>query len=243
MQLTEEEAQLFKRSSRVFVTELGRPISLQQKFHLAKAGDSKVPHTDARSLLYESDIHLDAVGEHPRYLKIRRLRGSNYAAKLESVRKLRMLLGMVRRGELQSLYEQALLQPGSDRAWKLVCALEGRLSTVALRMGLSHDALGARGALQHGALHVNGARPPMPYQEFVQPGDVVSAAPASVDWHKQYMTGQLGPRLMEMVARAWVRGPSRGAQAAGQAADRGRHVIVACVGPWYHKFIMRHTWL
>jgi hypothetical protein len=26
----------------------------------------KVPHQDARSMLYESDLHLDAVGEHPR---------------------------------------------------------------------------------------------------------------------------------------------------------------------------------
>lgn len=54
----------------MFVTELGRAISLQQKFNLAKAGDSKVPHTDARSMLYESDIHLDAVGEHPRCVSV-----------------------------------------------------------------------------------------------------------------------------------------------------------------------------
>lgn len=66
LQLSEEEAQLFKRSSRVFVTDLGRTISLKKKFELAKGKEAKVPHTEARSLLYESDLHLDAVGEHPR---------------------------------------------------------------------------------------------------------------------------------------------------------------------------------
>lgn len=190
----------------MFVTELGRAISLQQKFNLAKAGDSKVPHTDARSMLYESDIHLDAVGEHPRYLKIRRLRGSNYAAKLESVRKLRMLLGMVRRGELQSLYEQSVLQPGPDRTWKLVCAMEGRYGMTALRMGLAHDAMGARGFLKHGNLFVNGARPAMPYKEFIQPGDIMSVAPWSKEWHQQYMAGQMGPEVMESLARSWLGG-------------------------------------
>lgn len=119
-----------------------------------------------------------------RYLKIRRLRGSNYAAKLESVRKLRMLLGMVRRGELQSLYEQSVLQPGPDRTWKLVCAMEGRYGMTALRMGLAHDAMGARGFLKHGNLFVNGARPAMPYKEFIQPGEVM--------WHEGTVIWQKG---------------------------------------------------
>ena len=49
------------------------------------------------------------------YLKVRRLRAGNYAAKLQSLRKLRMLLGNVRRYRLQGLYELSLLQPGPDR--------------------------------------------------------------------------------------------------------------------------------
>lgn len=65
-QLSDEEAQLFRRNSRIFITEMGRGISLKSKFAMAKAGEGRVPHTDARSLLYESDFHLDAVGEHPR---------------------------------------------------------------------------------------------------------------------------------------------------------------------------------
>lgn len=70
LKLTEEEAMLFKRNSRVFVTDLGKSIPMTAKFELAKAMQDKVPHQDARSLLYESDLHLDAVGEHPRYVEI-----------------------------------------------------------------------------------------------------------------------------------------------------------------------------
>jgi hypothetical protein len=69
LQLSEEEAGLFRKNSRVFVTELGRTVSLRAKFAVAKAADigGGVPHQDAKALLYESDLHLDAVGEHPRY--------------------------------------------------------------------------------------------------------------------------------------------------------------------------------
>eukprot|EP00983_Pelagomonas_calceolata_P072882 1151913-Pelagomonas_calceolata.AAC.7 len=66
LRLTDEEAMLFKRNSRVFLTDMGKSIPLTTKFELAKATQEKVPHQDARSLLYESDLHLDAVGEHPR---------------------------------------------------------------------------------------------------------------------------------------------------------------------------------
>jgi hypothetical protein len=37
LKLTEEEVSLFKRNSRVFVTDLGRPIQLTTKFEMAKA--------------------------------------------------------------------------------------------------------------------------------------------------------------------------------------------------------------
>lgn len=141
-----------------------------------------------------------------RYLKIRRLRGSNFAAKLESVRKLRMLLGAVRRGELQSLYEQSLLAPGPDRTWKLVCAMEGRLVSTAVRLGLAHDSLAARGALQRGAVWVNGTRSPMPNVSFVQPGDVVSVSRPSQAWQQAYVAGQVGPGLMSGLAAAWLGG-------------------------------------
>lgn len=68
LQLSEEEAGLFRKNSRVFVTELGRTISLSSKFEVAKGADTGggVPHQEAKALLYESDLHLDAVGEHPR---------------------------------------------------------------------------------------------------------------------------------------------------------------------------------
>lgn len=68
-QLTPEELQLFRRNSRVFVTDLSRSISLESKIAAARGTSTqKLPHQDLRPLLYESDIHLDAVGEHPRYV-------------------------------------------------------------------------------------------------------------------------------------------------------------------------------
>lgn len=72
LQLLPEEQQLFRRNGRVFVTDLGRSITLQQKYNLAKGdsgvrtSDTSVPYQTSCSLLYESDMHLDALGEHPR---------------------------------------------------------------------------------------------------------------------------------------------------------------------------------
>ena len=61
---------------------------------------------------------------------------------------VRLLLGFVRRGFLQKLYEQTQVQPGSSKVWKLVCALESRLAMFALRMGLAHDILAANVVLR-----------------------------------------------------------------------------------------------
>lgn len=139
-----------------------------------------------------------------RYLKIRRLRAGNFAAKLQSVRKLRLLLGMERRKRLQQLYESALLTRGSDRTWKLICGMEARLGMFALRMGMvGHDALQVGRALKYCGLHVNGAKPPMPRRGFVQPADVVSVAGWNQGWQKKYVAGQLGPGLMSQVAGEW----------------------------------------
>ncbi|KAJ9518461.1 hypothetical protein QJQ45_018487, partial [Haematococcus lacustris] len=207
-QLSEEELQLFRRNSRVFVTDLGRSISLKAKFQLAKAGAEKVPHQEVKQLLYESDLHLDAVGEHPRYLKIRRLRGGNYGTKLQALRKLRVLLGFARRHHVQYLYHQSLLQPGPDRVWKLVTAMESTLALSTLRMGFGHDILAIRGMLARGSIHLNGSRPAMPERGVVQPGDILQPARASNEWFKTYTASQLGLQLMREVASDWaVQGP------------------------------------
>ncbi|KAL6762235.1 hypothetical protein V8C86DRAFT_2522983 [Haematococcus lacustris] len=210
-QLSEEELQLFRRNSRVFVTDLGRSISLKAKFQLAKAGAEKVPHQEVKQLLYESDLHLDAVGEHPRYLKIRRLRGGNYGTKLQALRKLRVLLGFARRHHVQYLYHQSLLQPGPDRVWKLVTAMESTLALSTLRMGFGHDILAIRGMLARGSIHLNGSRPAMPERGVVQPGDILQPARASNEWFKTYTASQLGLQLMREVASDWaVQGPHQG---------------------------------
>ena len=76
---------------------------------------------------------------------------------------VRLLLGFVRRGFLQKLYEQTQVQPGSSKVWKLVCALESRLAMFALRMGLAHDILAANVVLRRkvsGGVDSGGALPP-----------------------------------------------------------------------------------
>lgn len=62
---------------------------------------------------------------------------------------MRLLLGFERRGYLQRLYELAQVQPGTNKVWKLICALESRLSLFALRMGLAPDAIEARKLLNN----------------------------------------------------------------------------------------------
>jgi hypothetical protein len=97
LRLTEAEQELFKRNSKLFVVETGRSISLRQKFnmlrltaedHESSNNELLKPHyAHARSMLYESDLHLDAAGEHPRYLKIRKIR-TQYGVRLQNLRKV-----------------------------------------------------------------------------------------------------------------------------------------------------------
>lgn len=202
LRLTDEEAMLFKRNSRVFLTDMGKSIPLTTKFELAKATQEKVPHQDARSLLYESDLHLDAVGEHPRFLKIRRLR-TQYATKLQSLRKLRVLMGFARRYMLQELYELSLTQPGPDRVWKFICAMESKLPNTVLRMGLAPDILAAKSHVSNAAVAVNGCREPMPHACHIQPADVVGPSESSHDWFKGYMASHIGKDMRNAVSRSW----------------------------------------
>jgi hypothetical protein len=138
-----------------------------------------------------------------RYLKIRKLRAGNYATKLQALRKLRLLLGFVRRYSLQRLYEFSLLQPGPDRMWKLVCAMEGGLVLSALRSGLAHDSIAAKGMVNRGSLWLNGTRPTMPNVGLIQPGDVLHPAARSTGWYRQYVGSQMGLQLMREVAADW----------------------------------------
>ncbi len=129
------------------------------------------------------------------------------------MRKLRLLLGFQRRHVVQRLYETSLLQPGSDRVWKLVCAMEATLPVAALRAGLAHDPLAARILTERGVLHVNGVRPLQPRAMFVQPGDVITAGEGkAAQWHRRYVASQLGKRLLAEAAASWDgRLPSTGA--------------------------------
>eukprot|EP00983_Pelagomonas_calceolata_P072879 1151913-Pelagomonas_calceolata.AAC.4 len=42
------------------------------------------------------------------------------------------------------LYELSLTQPGPDRVWKFICAMESKLPNTVLRMGLAPDILAAK---------------------------------------------------------------------------------------------------
>ena len=48
------------------------------------------------------------------------------------------------------MYELALVQPGPHRVWKLVCAMEAKMSMMILRAGLAHDILAAQGMVGPG---------------------------------------------------------------------------------------------
>ncbi|GLC34572.1 hypothetical protein PLESTB_001246900 [Pleodorina starrii] len=215
MQLTEAELAMFRRNSRLFVVEMGRSISLQTKYRMglqvagqgpeaeaaaggaeegqaAAAAARKVPYQQARSLLHESQLHLDALGENPRYLKVRRVR-SLFAAKLQNVRKLRLLLGFQRRRFVQRMYEHSLVTRGSHRMWKLVCAMEATPAMFATRMGLADDAVAALRALRDDKLYINGRRPDMPHRGYLTPGDVVSPAAGAVPYFRQRVAKSLTP--------------------------------------------------
>ncbi|GFR40189.1 hypothetical protein Agub_g748 [Astrephomene gubernaculifera] len=218
MQLTEAEAAMFRRNSRLFVVDMGRNISLQTKFRMgqqdpaqqAEAAEAEaagvpappvsraVPYHQARNLLYETQLHLDALGENPRYLRVRKV-GSLYAAKLQNVRKLRLLLGFQRRGYVQKMYEQSLITRGPHRMWKMVCAMESKLPMFVTRMGLVEDSVGAMTALKYDKVYVNGMQPAMPYKGYLTPGDVVSPSAGSTPYFRKRIAKSLEPLLGEAV--------------------------------------------
>ncbi|GIL45576.1 hypothetical protein Vafri_2776 [Volvox africanus] len=222
MQLTEAELAMFRRNSRLFVVEMGKSISLQTKYRMglqmqnpeeltdaasgvtgdgtqATAGSSRrVPYQQARSLLHESQLHLDALGENPRYLKVRRVR-SLYAAKLQNLRKLRLLLGFRRRRFMQRMYEHALVCRGSHRMWKLVCAMEANTAMFLTRMGLADDAVAAVRALRDDKVYVNGRRPDMPHRGYLLPGDVVSPAAGAASYFRQRVAKSLLPLEADVI--------------------------------------------
>jgi len=63
----------------------------------------------------------------------------------------------------QELYELSLTQPGPDRTWKFICAMESKLPQAVLRVGLANDVLAAKAHISHAAVAVNGCREPMPH--------------------------------------------------------------------------------
>lgn len=182
LRLTESELNLFKRNSRMFVVDTGKSISLKHKFNLSRplaiseegSDRPKKPYyAEAKAALFESDFHLDGAGEHPRYLKIRKIR-TQFGIRLQNLRKVRLLLGFARRRYIQKAYEQTRVQPGSSKAWKLISTIESRLGSFALRSGLASDILAARKLLR-GKLLVNGNLPMHigPQAHVVQPGDIL----------------------------------------------------------------------
>nr|8A22_Bd Chain Bd, uS4m [Polytomella magna]8APN_Bd Chain Bd, uS4m [Polytomella magna]8APO_Bd Chain Bd, uS4m [Polytomella magna] len=177
LQLSEDDAAMFRRNSRQFVVDLSQNITLKNKFALNKA--TKIPHQDARALIYESNLHLDAVGEHPRYLKIRRVT-SQYGSKLMNVRKLRLLLGFKRRNFVQKLYEHTLLQQGSNKSWKVLCALEAKMNLAVTRMGVAEDVLEATHDLRQNNVTLNGSPAQMKHARYLEPADVLAVSAVSL---------------------------------------------------------------
>lgn len=109
---------------------------------------------------------------------------SLFAAKLQNVRKLRLLMGFRRRRFVQNLYEHALLCRGSHRMWKLVCGMEATIGMMVTRIGLADDAVAALRALRDDKVYVNGRRPDMPHAGMLLPGDVVGPAAGAVPYFR-----------------------------------------------------------
>jgi len=169
-QLSDDDAAMFRRNSRQFVVDLSQNITLKNKFSLNNA--TKIPHQDVRSLLYESNLHLDAVGEHPRYLRIRRVT-NQYGMKLMNIRKIRLLLGFQRRKFVQRMYEHSLVQLGSNRLWRLLTALESKMNISVTRMGVAEDVMDANDDLLYNRILLNGVPAAQKYARYLQPADIL----------------------------------------------------------------------
>ncbi|KAG2500998.1 hypothetical protein HYH03_000820 [Edaphochlamys debaryana] len=156
------------------------------------AAARKVPYQQARTLLNEVQLHLDALGENPRYLRLRQL-GSMHATKLQNVRKVRLLLGFQRRRFVQRMYEHALVSRGHHRMWKLVTAMESTLPVFATRLGLVDDVVAGARAVQHKKLYLNGRHPDMPYKGYLVPGDVVGPSAGSTPYFQKRIIKSLEP--------------------------------------------------
>lgn len=186
--LTERQLAMFRKTSRLFVVELGRVIALKTKFNLNIK--EKPSYQESKTRLYESDMHLDAVGEHPRFLRIRRLNRS-YAIKLQNVRKIRLLLGFARRKHVQRMYEESIDQKGSSRVWKMICGIESKLGMFAMRMGLAENILAAKRLTVHDHINVNGAPSLQKRARHLVPGDVVSPSHFNSKYLQFYISREL----------------------------------------------------
>lgn len=98
------------------------------------------------------------------------------------------------------MYEHSLLQPGPNRMWKLVCAMEARLAMVVTRMGLAEDIVESVKHVHRHRIHLNGCPPAMANAGYLMPGDVVTPSPERVRFFKDYIGQSLLPLAPEVLS-------------------------------------------
>jgi small subunit ribosomal protein S4 len=101
---------------------------------------------------------------------------SGYGVQLREKQKVRRIYGMLER-QFRKFYKDASSSKGVTGE-ALLQALEGRLDSVAYRMGFGASRTEARQVVRHNAILVNGKRVNIPSYQ-VRPGDVVEVAQAA----------------------------------------------------------------
>lgn len=101
---------------------------------------------------------------------------SDYGVQLREKQKLRRTYGVLER-QFRDLYKEADRQRGVTGE-TLLQLLEGRLDTVAYRMGFGGSRAESRQVVRHNSILVNGKRVNIP-SYAVQPGDVIEVAEKS----------------------------------------------------------------
>jgi small subunit ribosomal protein S4 len=105
-----------------------------------------------------------------------RSKPSDYAVQLRAKQKLKGYYGSISEKQFRAIYQEAVRRSG-DTSENLIEILERRLDAVVYRMKLAPTVFGARQAVSHGHIRVNGKR--LNFGSYqVRDGDVIELAPS-----------------------------------------------------------------
>lgn len=134
-------------------------------------------------------------------MRLRRVK-QLYGYKLRNYRKVKLLMGKVRRRTMIALLHRGIMTPGSHRAWKFISGMETRLDQLMLKMGIGEDILDAKWILDRDLVYLNGHRAHVKEGYQVQPGDVIGPNAANPAALKNHVARALLP-LMDKVYNSY----------------------------------------